>query len=210
MKRVIVYCEGSTEETFVNRILSPALYPAEIYLSASSCNGVSKYSRIKKDLHALCRNDRTAFVTTMLDYYALPLDTPGMHDDVPCQNVYDKVEYLERAIENDIGMPNLIPNLMLHEFEALLFCSPHCFAYCGIDSKAIAELCAIRKRAISPEHINTGSHSAPSKRILALYPAYNKVLDGYNIAQDIGLDEMRKQCRHFNQWFERLLRLNEN
>ena len=53
MTRVIVYCEGPTEETFVNRILAPAFWNRNIYLSASSCNGVSKYSIIKRDKEEL-------------------------------------------------------------------------------------------------------------------------------------------------------------
>ena len=137
MKRVIVYCEGPTEETFVNRVLAPFLYPYEVYLSASSCNGVSKYSIIRRDLNALCKSDSSAIVTTMLDYYALPSDTPGMGSGGGGGDIYQKVQQIEAAIQEDIGVPNLIPNLMLHEFEALLFSKPECFSYCGLNERAI-------------------------------------------------------------------------
>jgi len=41
MTRVIVYCEGATEETFIKRLLAPLFYEKAIYLTASSCDGVS-------------------------------------------------------------------------------------------------------------------------------------------------------------------------
>lgn len=206
MKRVIVYCEGPTEETFVNRILAPFLYPSEVYLTASSCDGVSKYSIIRRDLNALCKSDPSAIVTTMLDYYALPSDTPGIHSGEG-ENIYQKVQRVETAIQKDIGVSNLLPNLMLHEFEALLFSKPECFSYCGLGERAIRQLCSIRNGFDSPEHINNDPSTAPSKRILAIHPTYTKPLDGYNIAKDIGIDLMRQECQHFNAWVERLMRL---
>lgn len=206
MKRVIVYCEGPTEETFVNRILAPFLYPSEVYLTASSCDGVSKYSIIRRDLNALCKSDPSAIVTTMLDYYALPSDTPGIHSGEG-ENIYQKVQRVETAIQEDIGVSNLLPNLMLHEFEALLFSKPECFSYCGLGERAIRQLCSIRNGFDSPEHINNDPSTAPSKRILAIHPTYTKPLDGYNIAKDIGIDLMRQECQHFNAWVERLMQL---
>lgn len=206
MKRVIVYCEGPTEETFVNRVLAPFLYPNEIYLRASSCNGVSKYSIIRRDLNALCKSDPSAIVTTMLDYYALPSDTPGSNSGEG-GDIYQKVQRIEAAIQEDIGAPNLIPNLMVHEFEALLFSKPECFSYCGLNERAIRQLCSIRDEFDSPEHINNNPNTAPSKRILAIYSTYTKPLDGYNIAKDIGIDLMRQECQHFNAWVERLTQL---
>lgn len=208
MKRVIVYCEGPTEETFVNRLLAPFLYPYEVYLTASSCNGVSKYSIIKRDLNFLCKSDPSAVVTTMLDYYALPSDTPGMelkeHGDA---DIYQRVHRIESGIQDDIGVTNLLPNLIVHEFEALLFSKPECFSYCGLSDRAIRQLGTIRDSFDSPEHINNSPNTAPSKRILTIHPAYIKPLDGYNIARDIGIDLMRQECRHFNEWVEKLMRL---
>ena len=209
MTRVIVYCEGPTEETFVNRILAPAFWKRNIYLSASSGNGVSKYSIIKRDLSTLCKHDPNAIITTMLDYYALPSDTPGMRDVVG-GTIYDKVAHVEECIREDIGVDNLIPNLMLHEFESLLFSDPTCFSYCGLTGRKIDELRRIREAAETPEHINNDPNTTPSKRILRIYPEYDKVLDGFNIAQDIGLHTMRLECRHFNEWVNKIDALEPN
>lgn len=204
MKRVIIYCEGPTEETFVNRILAPAFYPRNIYITASNCGGDSKYSIIKRDLRNLCK-DSGAVVTSMLDYYQLPSDTPGVREATG--SVYEKVNYIEEHIRIDVDRENLMPNLMLHEFEALLFSEPECFSYCGLSERKLAELKAIRQMSETPEHIDNGPSTAPSKRILSLYPEYIKPLDGINVAQDIGLDRMRAECRHFDQWVTKLERL---
>ncbi|MCP4154639.1 MAG: DUF4276 family protein, partial [bacterium] len=32
------------------------------------------------------------------------------------------------------------------------------------------------------------------------YPGYKKVLDGTSIAKGIGLEKIRGQCLHFNDW----------
>lgn len=207
MKRVLVYCEGPTEETFVKKILAPALYSYEVYLSPSSCGGVSKYSIIKQDLIRYCKSDPDAVITTMLDYYRLPSRTPGM-DYTGGKDIYDRVAHVEAAILEDIGEQNLIPNVMLHEFEALLFSKPECFSYCGLSSRQMRELHGIRLRAESPEHIDNGINTAPSKRIISIYPEYTKVLDGYQIAEDIGLETMRHECKHFNEWIEKLIALS--
>lgn len=206
MKRVIVYCEGPTEETFIKNLLAPLFYPKEILLIASPCNGVSKYSRIKRDLYTLCKSDPTATITTMLDYYGLPSDTPGINVS-GAGNIYEEVKKIETAIKEDIGVSNLIPNLMVHEFEALLFSKPECFSYCGLNNRTMQKLQSIKDSFDSPEHINNNPNTAPSKRILALYPAYSKPLDGYHIAEDIGVDLMRHECKHFNEWVEELMHL---
>ena len=203
MTRVIVYCEGPTEETFVKRILAPAFWNRNIFLSASSCNGVSKYSIIKRDLSALCRHDPNSVITTMLDYYGLPWDTPGIRDIIT-GTVYDKVAHVEASIREDMGVDNLIPNLMLHEFESLLFSDPDCFSCCGLPAGKMDALRRIRETAETPEHINNGPNTAPSKRILRIYPEYDKVLDGFHIAQDIGLHVMRRECRHFDGWMNKI------
>ena len=114
---------------------------------------------------------------------------------------------LEQALQRDIDAPNFIPNLMLHEFEALLFSAPEKIAEWLDDQALLAPMAAIRAAFATPEHINNSPQTAPSKRILALVPHYKKTVDGPLIAEDIGLDAIRAQCPHFNNWIERLLAL---
>lgn len=203
MKRVLVFCEGPTEETFIRDILAPAFYSKDISIAATPCNGVSKYSIIKKRVECLCKSDPTAIITTMLDFYGLPSETPGKN--LACgQDIYFNVKLVEDAIGQDIGMSNFIPNLMMHEFEALLFSEPECFQFSDISQNNLNELKDIAAHAETPEHINNSPETAPSKRILRIYPQYNKVIDGYNIAKEIGLDTMRAKCKHFDEWLNGL------
>lgn len=203
MKRILIYCEGPSEETFVNRIIAPSFYEKEIFITASSCNGISKYSIMKKQLKEYCRHDRNQLVTMMVDYYGLHHDVPGMQDSI-AGDIYTKINYIENAIKEDIAEPNFISNLILHEFEALLFSNPECFEYCDIPQQSVKELCAIASSFATPEHINNAPNTAPSKRILSLYPSYNKIIDGYAVAELIGLPMIRKRCHHFDAWLKTL------
>ena len=212
MSRVLVFVEGQTEETFVRDLLVPYFSRLGIYLtpilaqtSPGHKGGIVSYGKVKHQLTRLCRQDQGAYVTTMMDYYGLPNDFPGLDGHVP--DAHEQVVRLELALQQDIDAPNFIPNLMLHEFEALLFSAPEKFAEWLDDQALLAPMAAIRAAFATPEHINNSPQTAPSKRILALVPHYKKTVDGPLIAEDIGLDAIRAQCPHFNNWIERLLAL---
>ena len=212
MSRVLVFVEGQTEETFVRDLLVPYFSRLGIYLtpilaqtSPGHKGGIVSYGKVKHQLTRLCRQDQGAYVTTMMDYYGLPNDFPGLDGRVP--DAHEQVVRLEQALQQDIDAPNFIPNLMLHEFEALLFSAPEKIAEWLDDQALLAPMAAIRGAFATPEHINNSPQTAPSKRILALVPHYKKTVDGPLIAEDIGLDAIRAQCPHFNNWIERLLAL---
>ena len=99
---------------------------------------------------------------------------------------------------------SFIPNIVLHEFEGLLFSSPCAFAYSGFSEENVHKLQRIRDSHDSPEHIDDGNTTAPSKRILAIHPKYNKVLDGTAIARDIGIDKILSECHHFSDWVKKI------
>ena len=212
MSRVLVFVEGQTEETFVRDLLVPYFSRLGIYLtpilaqtSPGHKGGIVSYGKVKHQLTRLCRQDQGAYVTTMMDYYGLPNDFPGLDGRVA--DAHEQVMRLELALQQDIDAPNFIPNLMLHEFEALLFSAPEKIAEWLDDQALLAPMAAIRGAFATPEHINNSPQTAPSKRILALVPHYKKTVDGPLIAEDIGLDAIRAQCPHFNNWIERLLAL---
>lgn len=212
MSRVLVFVEGQTEETFVRDLLVPYFSRLGIYLtpilaqtSPGHKGGIVSYGKVKHQLTRLCRQDQGAYVTTMMDYYGLPNDFPGLDGRVA--DAHEQVMRLELALQQDIDAPNFIPNLMLHEFEALLFSAPEKIAEWLDDQALLAPMAAIRGAFATPEHINNSPQTAPSKRILTLVPNYKKTVDGPLIAEDIGLDAIRAQCPHFNNWIERLLAL---
>jgi hypothetical protein len=218
MTRVYVLCEGPTEEAFVNDLLSPMLQPGGIALVPIVCltkrnkdgkkytGGVSTYGKIHGELSKLCREHSNEIVTMMFDFYQLPDDTPGK-GGIPDGSVFDKVLYLEEQIAQGIGSRNFIPNIILHEFEGLLFSSPEAFACCGLPDGSIVELQTIRDSHDSPEHIDDGITTAPSKRILKIHPAYRKLKDGVDVADEIGIDKIMDECRHFNGWVKKVMNL---
>jgi hypothetical protein len=69
----------------------------------------------------------------------------------------------------------------------------------------VNELLKIRSQFDSPEAIDDGEHTAPSKRIIKHFPEYEdeKAFVGPFIAGEIGLDLLRK-CEHFDQWLRKI------
>ncbi|CDG17014.1 DUF4276 family protein [Xenorhabdus doucetiae] len=213
MIRINVFVEGQTEETFVRDVLTPYFVAQQIYLtpilaqtSPSQKGGITSYGKVKHQITRLCRQDPRAFVTTLIDYYGLPTDFPDYNEQQD-NTANERVTKLEQAFADDIGQANFIPNLLLHEFEALLFCQPEKFADWLDDNAPIAALQAIKAQFVNPENINNRPQTAPSKRILAIIPNYHKTLHGPLIAGDIGLDVICSQCPHFNQWLNKIMAL---
>ena len=54
----------------------------------------------------------------------------------------------------------------------------------------------------TPEEINNDPNNAPSKRVLAIYPGYRKVIEGTQAAKSVGIASMRTACHHFREWLE--------
>jgi Domain of unknown function (DUF4276) len=210
MIRVNVFVEGQTEETFVRELLYEYFQGKNIYLnpilvktSSTGKGGVVSYAKIKPQLNRKCVEDKSAFVTTMFDMYALPNDFPGSSSLTKTSDPFQKAEYLEQEMGKDIGYKNFIPNILVHEFEGLLYSQPQAFA-AWFDMNVVSILQAERNAFPSPEHINDNPLTAPSKRIRNCCNRYDKPLHGSLLAIDIGLDKIRQECQHFNQWLLRL------
>jgi hypothetical protein len=215
MKRAYVLVEGQTEETFVRELLVPHYARMDIYLtpivagtSPGHKGGVVSYAKVRPQIERLCKQDGRAVVSTMFDLYALPNDFPGKNDPewVRQRSGTEKAALVEREMVHDIGQQNFLPYIQVHEFEALLFAQPERFADWA-EPAAVRTLARVGAR-YAPEDINDHPQTAPSKRILAAMPAYQKPVHGPLIASDIGLDAMRATCPHFAQWLARLDALN--
>ena len=159
------------------------------------------YGKVKNDLLRLLRDPSTAMVTTLLDFYGLPRDFPGL-SSMPDASCYNKVVHLETAFKKDIGYNKFLPHFSLHEFEGLMFTSPKAIAdvFPGTSPRNLAKLTDIRSGFHSPEEINDGPTTAPSKRIKQLFPDYQKTFHGPLVANNIGIDSIRQECPHFDRW----------
>src|SRR4028118_870006 len=98
-----------------------------------------------------------------------------------------------------------------HEYEASLFSAPKCFEYLNAGrTKEIEALRAIASQYETPELINDGPQTAPSKHIIAQFPDYGKAKSAFGpqLAERIGLQVIRSKCSHFDKWLARLESLN--
>ena len=217
MKNVYIYCEGPTEETFINEVLYPYFFNIGIVVTPIICatkrtrlkkykGGVSDYNKIKNELTILCKSHSNEFVTTMFDYYAMPSNTPGIDNQDP--DIIKRIEAIEATVDSDIGMKNCSFHFMLHEFEGILFSNPASFNLIADESTA-GKVQAIRDSFPTPEHINNSPETAPSKRLEQLIPGYAKVRNGTILSKDMGLDTIIRECPHFRDWIKRIVDMAE-
>lgn len=206
--------EGPAEERFVKDLLVTRFEPLDLHLTPVilttkliKCGGkfkggVTSYAKMRADLAKLL-GDTGALITTMIDYYGLPTDTPGMRDR-PVASPIERVRHVEEAIHGDMGSPrHFMPFLALHEFEAFLFTDPAITAETIPAPEKTPELIAISE-GLAPEDINERVDTAPSKRLEQVFPTFKKTLHGPTAAMRIGLEAIRARCPHFNSWLVRL------
>lgn len=158
-----------------------------------------------KEIANLLRDTSAARVTTLIDLYGLPDDFPGK-DTAPRRPPVDRIAHLELALKTAVNHRRFDPYLMLHEFETLVFVNPQ-LAAPHLPPEVISSLQTIRAQFVSPEDINETRTGAPSKRILATFPQYEKARHGPLVVKSIGLASLRKACPHFDGWVARLEQL---
>ena len=212
--------EGQTEETFVKRVLHPHLATLSIWVKVRCVmtsrkrgvkyrGGIRRYAQAKSDIKAWIMEDQNpdARFTTMFDLYGLPTDFPGYEDAAQTSDPYKRVRTLEDALSEDISDSRFIPYIQLHEFEALLLSDPQKLDSQFSDRSAeIQQLVEMVSEFDSPELVNDGDDTAPSKRITDEMPEYEKMKAsaGPIVAEKIGLPTLRLMCEHFGKWLGRL------
>jgi hypothetical protein len=168
---------------------------------------------MKNDILRFLTQEKAAdvFFTTMIDLYEIHPEFPGREEAERLRHLPSKrVEALEEAFARDIADRRFIPYIQLHEYEAYLFSDPTCFRYFyDHHEKALSALKAIADGYPTPELIDDGQYSAPSKRIIAELPDYEKVksIVGPLVAELISLEVIRGKCPHFAAWLSRLEQL---
>jgi len=208
MIRLKILVEGQTEETFIRDVLSPFFKPLEIDSTAvivktspNKRGGTVKYADLIKQLNELLK-EKNAWVSTFFDLYALHKDFPGLADDCfkQHQDGKGKASYLERKLKSGVYVPErFIPFIMPYEYETLLFSNPSQFSEWSTQ-EVVEKLIRIKQSFPCIENINNSPLSAPSIRIKKLVKNYEKVFHGPLIAAEIGIDVMRQESSHFNQW----------
>ena len=183
MKRLLVLVEGQTEEAFVRDVLTPHLNEHRVH------------------------PESVLLKTPLPDTGAAgPSDFPGMRKRPP-SDPYARISVVENAFAEVIDEPRFIPHLVLHELEAWVYSAPDACSWV-FDAEAVAQkLASIANGAGGPERINEDPNTAPSKRLMNVFPQYQKTLHGPMALEAIGLSRVRAQCPHASSWLERLEQL---
>jgi len=214
-KRVLILVEGQTEERFVKDVLSPAFEPRDLYITPTILKtkivkdgpnfkgGISSFAKFEIDLSALLRGSGGRVVTTLVDYYKLPKDFPGMNNR-PIGSALARATHVELALWSHFGSaPNLWPFLALHEFEAWLFSCPNTLPRLMTNRGQANAFAAVCTGSTPPEEINEDVATSPSHRIMGWFPEYQKPLHGPTAVARMGLGLVRSRCTHFDSWIRR-------
>ncbi len=225
MARLHFFVEGQTEQTFADTVLKPHLADFCVYMQKPVLiaharkkgrihrGGGRNFTAMQNDITRRLKEDseRDVFFTTMIDLYALHANFPGLEEAEKLRmDPYRRVEALEKSWLDETGDNRFIPFIQLHEFEAYLFSDVSRLAlFFDNASSGIAALQKIVDDVQSPEQIDDGQHTAPSKRIIEQFPEYRdlKPTVGPQAAETIGLENIRSKCLHFKRWIERLEKL---
>lgn len=216
MTRLLMLVEGQSEEIFVKHTLTPYLAQHGVYVQSPIVlwtkrlpsgggfrGGVSNWSQIRRDLLPLTR-DGDAWVTTLLDFYGLPEDFPGLPEALGAGNAQEKIIALQERFAAEVNHQRFIPFLALHEFEAWLFSAPDAVEAHFGKAHLAERLRNAMREAGAPELINHGATTHPKARLQSLVGAYKETSDGPTLLEKIGIAAVRAACPHFDSWLQRL------
>jgi len=215
MKRVIIICEGETEQEFYSTILYRYFLGKNIQficqLIKKSRGGIVNWGQLKRQIEISLKQDTSVYVTTMIDYYGINKkhNFPNWDKVQQIGDKYSRMNYLEKSMQEDINSSlnyRFIPYVQLHEFEGLLFIKEEYF-YNVIPKEeltGIDELKQIFLEFDNPEMINDNPETAPSKRLARIIKGYNKIVYGNILADEIGLENIRMKSPRFNGWLNKI------
>ncbi len=215
MKRIIIICEGHTEQAFCKTNLQQHFQSKGILIQTPlikhSKGGIVKWSILKQQIETHLKTDKSTFVTTFIDYYGLyaKYSFPNWEESERIQDKSTRMNNLEDGMLGDLNEElryRFIPYLQLHEFEGLLFNDIN-IIYNQIPPNDIADKRELEKTFEdydNPEMINNTRETSPSHRLERIIKGYNKVVYGDILAEAIGLHRIRNKSPRFNNWISKL------
>ena len=218
-KEVFLIVEGYTELAFVREVLGPYMAQRGLYFrptligSIGRKGGDVRFERVKPQIKLALKQRGDTLVGTLFDYYGLKrwpmLDevrTMPNHDSkVICETLVEAaIIEIEQELPSIPVRKRFVPFLAVHEFEAFLFSDPQTLSVSsGIPLEKICN--ALAECGNSPERIDNGAETAPSKRLEAwTNRQYGKTTTGIAVAERIGIEAMRSACPNFDLWIRRL------
>ena len=208
MNRLLVICEGETERLFVEKVLAPYLANLKIDASPSKLkSGPGKQGGGCVTVERLAKNIRNAYgnfdhLTTLVDLYGFQ-QTHGRDKEMLEAAVLEEVE---KRVGGNFNVRKVRPYIQQYEFEGLLFSHIPSFEWVvdAWNEKIERKLRQIQNQFDSPEAINNGRETAPSKRLEKVFGpgVYSKTEHGPLILEDIGLERIKQECPRFKDWLE--------
>lgn len=225
MIRLHVFVEGDTELEFVKQCLAPHLDQRQVWTipievttkrdrktGKKLARGGGHWKHWRKDIRTVLRSNAADLrVTSMFDLYGLPEDFPKLNECSTEQDTVARAGLLESAMGEDVDDDRFIAYVQRHEFEALVLSGLHHLSEQLMDADARAGLEALRKELgeLAPEDVNDGQETAPSKRLLARVPGYNKTTHGPLVTLKVGIERLKERCPRFGAWVGKLEALGE-
>lgn len=219
MRNMYILAEGQTEVNFIKRVLyehfsrsGVNMIPITVTTKTDKKQGkmhkggISNFAKIEAEIKKIAgtiNDSADNYLSTMIDFYKYPSDSPDYNRLNILNSPYDKVKHLEKELKKTaqkyLVRDSFIPYVQLHEFETLIFSDLSKLAEKYFD-KDIKKLQSDVAGFANPELINNGETTAPSKRIISYIPNYDKAGMGVTIAENIGLDVLKQTCQHFGEW----------
>ncbi len=215
-KRLFIYCEGQTEEMFVERLLRNRLILHGVKverpeLAATSLDpqgqrgGFVNWDAIKFDLRAIFSENRDPDMrfTTLLDVYRMPAKVLKLADFNSPVGTPAQVEAVEKAIEAVFNEPRFKCYLQRHEFESLLLADMDALETVFHRDKAGLQALRLDIAAFAnAEDINHGPTTHPFARLEAAVAGYEdlKASNAYFVLKDADFETVRSKCPRFDSW----------
>ena len=212
MIRVAIVVEGETEEEFVKHVLTDHLTSHHVIAQpikpsgrVGPSGGTITVDRLANQMARLHWN--FDFVTSLVDLY-------GFRGRLEHENIEELERRIDSAfderIAHDWNRSSVFAYVQKHEFDGLLFSEVGAFAnVLNPSARSIESLRDVRASFPTPEDIDDGPETAPSKRIIQLVPGYRKRTYGPLLANEIGLTRIRGECPRFDSWISRLESLSQ-
>jgi hypothetical protein len=218
--RLLMLVEGPSEEAFVKRTLAPWLARRDVYVQGPVVlwtrrlvagggyrGGASSWTQVRRSLDPLL-GDTDAWVTTLLDFYALPGDVPDVAEHRGHGEPIEQVRAVQAEMKRAVGeRPRFVPFLVLHEFEAWLLADPAAIATHFGEPALAARIDREVAEAGGPEAVNHGHDTHPKARLQRLCPSYKETSDGPTVLGKIGIERIRARCPHFDGWLAQIEQL---
>jgi hypothetical protein len=220
---VTVIVEGQTEEQFIKRVVAPRLHGLNVFLkpllmktSSDARGGAITFERFIFNARNVLMSRPSSVLSCFIDLYQLDTGFPDHAAAAALIDLDARVHCLNSALHKavverfEIRPDRFIPHIQPHEFEGLLFSDVEALVRIEpLWSAKEQALSLVRATAQTPEHINNGFETKPSRRLeVLLQPTYKKTRHGPLAAHEIGLDAMEKECPHFKRWMDALRALS--